>query len=99
MFTWICIGIAAFGCCTIVVIRLAQKAPVMERSTIDEINEAIDRCRYHRECLQAWTQRLVDIHEPTTDVEIDELSDVGLNGADYTEAIKRIWQAKYKKIG
>ncbi|NNE62367.1 MAG: hypothetical protein HKN35_15855 [Woeseia sp.] len=83
--------------CTFALICMVETAPVRE-DIPDDINRKIQYAHWLREQQEATALEFVDIHEPTSDYEIDELRNVIYNdptAEEYAACMIRIMHYRF----
>ena len=99
-----CLSLAALfaissGCLVWVIVASGDKpTPKPEPDEIDEVNRMIGYAKHLREQQEATAAAFIDLHDPTSNFEIDELYDVIVNrpsSADYAASMVRIMHEKF----
>lgn len=62
----------------------------------DRIQVLICKAKALRDQLDAMTREFIDLHDATTDDEVDELTDCMLHDVDYEEVLERIRKMRIK---
>lgn len=101
---WIFLGATLFGASTFVVCLLAVRGPRIEEcdNVPDEVNRLLGYAAWLRDQQEATALQFVELHEPETDYEIDELTDLIFNdptNSEYAACMLRIMNHKYPRVG
>jgi hypothetical protein len=101
---WIFLGVTLFGASTFLVCLLCLRVPQIEEcdSVPEEINRLLGYAAWLRDQQEATAMQFVELHEPETDYEIDELTDLVFNqptNSEYAACMLRIMNHKYPRVG